>query len=59
VLQSSSPTAAQLLVLCWPAWLGIAGLLAERPALRAPLVAILGAQQGLLLYAFSRFLRLT
>jgi len=34
-------------------------LLGERPSLRAPLVAMLGAQQGLLLYGFSRFLRLT
>jgi len=59
VLRSSSPAAAQGLMLCWPAWLGIAGLLGERPTLRAPLVAMLGAQQGLLLYGFSRFLRLT
>jgi hypothetical protein len=59
VLHAWSPAGAHALVLCWPAFLGLAGLLAERQALRAPLVAMLGAQQGLLLYCFTHFLRLT
>jgi hypothetical protein len=54
-----SPSAAFTLVLCWPAFLGLAGLLAERRALAAPLVAMLGAHQGLLLYCFTQYLRLT
>ena len=31
----------------------------QQRGLRAPLVAILGAQQGLLFYCFTHFLRLT
>jgi hypothetical protein len=58
ILQGWSPAAAHALVLCWPAFLGAGVLLADRQALRAPLLAVLGAQQGLLLYCFTHFLRL-
>ena len=58
-LQAWSPAAAYSLVLCWPALLGLADLLARRQGLRAPMVAMLGAHQGLLLYCFTHFLRLT
>ena len=59
LLAAWTPAAAFALVLCWPAFLGLGDFLAERPALRAPLVAILGAHQGLLLYCYTHFLRLT
>jgi|GEM_PF-4532312 len=59
VFRAWSPSAAFTLALCWPALLGLADVLARRQGLRAPLVAILGAHQGLLLYCFTHFLRLT
>jgi hypothetical protein len=59
LLVAWTPSAAFALVLCWPAFLGLGDFLAERPALRAPLVAMLGAHQGLLLYGYTHFLRLT
>jgi hypothetical protein len=45
------------LALCWPAFLGLGQVVAGRPAWRAPLVAMMGAHQGLLLYCFTHFLR--
>ena len=59
VLHAWNPASAVALVLCWPAFLGLGDLLARRQALRAPLVAMLGAHQGLLLYCFTHFVRLT
>ena len=58
-LQAWNPASAVALVVCWPAFLGLGDLLARRQALRAPLVAMLGAHQGLLLYCFTHFVRLT
>jgi hypothetical protein len=59
LLAARTPSAAFALVLCWPGFLGLGDFLAERPALRAPLVAMLGAYQGLLFYGYTHFLRLT
>jgi hypothetical protein len=59
LLLAWTPAAAFALALCWPAFLGLGDLLAERSALGAPLVAMLGAYQGLLLYGFTHFLRLS
>jgi hypothetical protein len=59
VLLAGSPAAAFTLALCWPAFIGLAGFLSERRTLAAPLVAMLGAHQGLLLYCFTQYLRLT
>ena len=54
-----TPPAAFALVLCWPAFLGLGDFVGERPAVRAPFVAMLGAHQGLLLYGFTHLLCLT
>lgn len=59
LLVAWTPAAAFALVLCWPAFLGLGDFLAAQPALRAPLVAMLTAHQGLLLYGYTHFLRLT
>jgi len=45
------------LAACWPAFLGLGDLLAKRQSLRGPVVAMLCAHQGLLLYCFTHFLR--
>ncbi len=45
------------LAACWPAFLGLGAQLASRQNLRATVVALLCAHQGLLLYCFTHFLR--
>ena len=47
---------ASALAACWPAFLGMGGLLAKRQSLRAPAVSLLCVHQGLLFYCFTHFL---
>jgi len=57
VLMGWNSVSAFALSACWPAFLGLGDLLAKRQSLRGPVVAMLCAHQGLLLYCFTHFLR--
>jgi hypothetical protein len=53
------PASAYALAACWPAFLAWGDMLARREVLRGPTVAVLAVHQGLLLYCFTHFVRLS
>jgi hypothetical protein len=55
----STPSTVHALAAVWPLFLGWGDLLAKRPSLRTPTIALCAAHQGLLLYCFTRFLPFT
>jgi hypothetical protein len=55
----ASPSSVHALAALWPLFLGWGELLCARPALRAPVIALCAAHQGLLLFCFTHFLRFT
>jgi hypothetical protein len=57
VLNGWNTFPAVAIACCWPAFLGLGLVLERRQAWRAPVLAMLCAHQGLLLYCFTHFLR--